>query len=110
VFDLANPVGVTDSIADEWLFLVVPLAIVGALVARFRPGGMSRAMFAAAFAVLSIGLIALVAGIVPAYNSAFEILGLTGFFAVLFGGSALLFREAAHGGAEREAPGKPVPS
>jgi hypothetical protein len=31
---------------------------------------------------------------VPAFNSAFEILGITAFFAALFVGSGLLFRKA----------------
>jgi hypothetical protein len=31
---------------------------------------------------------------VPAYNSAFEIVGITGFFAALFAGAGLLFRKA----------------
>ncbi len=53
-------------------------------------------MFAAALAQASIGAIALAAGIVPAYNSAFEILGITAFYAAPFIGSALLFRQAAH--------------
>jgi len=60
---------------------------------------MARAMLATTLAHASVGLIALIAGIVPPHNSAFEILGLTAFFVVLFGGSALLFREAARGGA-----------
>jgi hypothetical protein len=55
---------------------------------------MARAMFAAALAQALIGVIALLAGMVPAYNSAFEILGITGFFAALFVGAGLLFRKA----------------
>ena len=95
-------VGITDSSADGVLLLVPAIAFVGAVVARFRPRGMSLAMFAAAFIDAAIGVGALIAGIVPAYNPAGEILGLTGFFAVLFVGSGLLFRQA--GG------GRPVPA
>lgn len=91
-------VGITDSAADVLFLLLVPaVGLVGALVARFRPRGMAVAMFAAAGTVVLIAGIALVAGIVPAFNSAFEILGLAAFFVVLFVGSALLFREAARG-------------
>jgi hypothetical protein len=95
-------VGITDSDADGMYLVVLALALVGALVARFRPAGMARAMMAAALATLSVGVVALVAGVVPAYNSAFEILGLSTFFAVLWGGSALLFREAARGETEQQ--------
>jgi hypothetical protein len=88
-------VGITDSDADLLLALLVPaVAIVGALVARFRPRGMAITMFVTAGTVLAIGVIALITGIVPSFNSPFEILGLTGFFAVLFGGAGLLFRRA----------------
>ena len=96
-------VGITDSEADEMYLAVLAIGIVGALVARFRPAGMARAMFAAALATASIGVIALIAGIVPAHNSAFEILGLNGFFVTLWIGSALLFREAARERTKRSA-------
>lgn len=88
-------VGITDSDADAMYLVVLAIGIVGAFVARLRPDGMARAMLATALATASVGVIALIAGIVPAYNSAFEILGLTGFFVALFVGSALLFRQAA---------------
>ncbi|MFW5972698.1 MAG: hypothetical protein ACOCTG_01805 [Bacteroidota bacterium] len=88
-------VGITDSAADAMYLGVVAVGLVGALIARFRPLGMAAAMFAAAAAQTLIGVIALLSGIVPAYNSAFEILGITTFFAALFVGSALLFRQAA---------------
>ena len=52
-------------------------------------------MFAVALAEASVGVGALIAGVVPAHNSAFVILGISGFFAALFVGSALLFRQAA---------------
>lgn len=90
-------VGITDSDADGLYLGVVALGIVGALVGRFRPAGMAIAMFVTALATGSVGLIALLAGIVPEYNSGIEILGITGFFVMLWSGSALLFREAAQG-------------
>lgn len=88
-------VGITDSAADPVYAGVPAVGIIGARVARFQPRGMARAMFATAFAQALVGVIALVAGVVPAYNSAFEILAITGFFGVLFVGAGLLFREAA---------------
>lgn len=94
-------VGITDSAADLMFYLGVPaVGIIGALIARFQPRGLARAMFATALAQVLVAVIALIAGIISAYNSAFEILGITGFFAVLFVGSALLFREAARGRTE----------
>lgn len=96
-------VGITDSDADGMYLGVLAVGFIGALLARFRPQGMALAMFATALALVSVSVIALVAGIVPAYNSAFEILGITGFYITLFVGSALLFREAARGGPERGA-------
>jgi hypothetical protein len=90
-------VGITDGAADATYPAVPAVGIIGAIVARFRPHGMALAMYATALAQASIGVIALAAGMVPAYNSAFEILGITGFFAALFVTSALLFREATRG-------------
>ncbi len=89
-------VGITDSEADFYIFFGVPVvAIAGAIIARFRAHGMAFAMVAAALAQAMIAVTALAAGIIPAFNSAFEILGITGFFVALFLGSALLFRRAA---------------
>jgi hypothetical protein len=88
--------GISDSDADLMFFLWVPtVGILGAIIARFQPRGMARAMFATALTLALVAVIALIAGIVPAYNSAFEVLGITGFYVALFVGSALLFRHAA---------------
>ena len=95
--------GITDSDADLMFFLWVPtVGIIGAIIARFQPRGMASAMFATALTVALVAVIALIAGIVPAYNSAFEVLGITGFYVALFVGSALLFR---HAGREQTAAG-----
>lgn len=97
-------VGITDSSADMMFLLLVPaVAIIGALTAHFKAPGMARAMVATALTQASIAVIALLAGMVPAYNSAFEILGISGFFAGLFVGSALLFQKAAREESERGA-------
>lgn len=94
-------VGITDSDADGMYLGVIAVGIVGTLLARFRPHGMARAMIATALALIGVGVIALVAGVVPAHNSPLKIMGITGFFVVLFIGSALLFREAARGEPKR---------
>jgi hypothetical protein len=75
---------------------VLAVGIIGAIIARFRPHGMARALFATALAQALVGVIALAAGLGatgPIWP--LDILGLTGFFVTLFTGSALLFRKAA---------------
>lgn len=95
-------VGITDSEADLLYVLALAVGVVGTFVARFRPHGMARAMYATALALAAAGTVALVAGMVPAYNSVFEILGITVLFAVLFVGAALLFRKAARRSPEQD--------
>jgi hypothetical protein len=75
---------------------VLGVAVVGAVIARFRAAGMARAMIAAAIAQLLVAVVALMAGsgssgpIWP-----FDILLATVFFAGLWILSARLFRKAA---------------
>jgi uncharacterized membrane protein YdcZ (DUF606 family) len=72
---------------------VLGVGIIGAIIARFRPHGMARALFATAIAQMLVGVIALIAGL------GFELLRnaliLNCFFAALWVGSALLFRRSA---------------
>lgn len=93
--------GLTDSTADALYPAVVGIGVVGAFIARFRPRGMAVAMFATAFVHVLVGVVALVAGIVPAHNSPYKLLAITAFFSASFLGSALLFRHAARTHAER---------
>jgi hypothetical protein len=98
-------IGADGDPANRMYFGVVAVGIVGALIARFRPLGMARALFAMAVAQVVVAVIALVARLGLPWSGPLEILGLTGFFVVLFGGSALLFRKAAlgHAGAGHSA-------
>jgi hypothetical protein len=75
-------------------FGVLAVGLIGAIVARFRPRGMTRALFATALAQASVAAIALVFGLGLPWSPPLEILWLNGFFAALFVGSALLFRHA----------------
>lgn len=95
---------ITDSAADAGYYGVAVIGIVGVVIALFRPGAGARAMLAAVFALVLACVIALVTGMVPnPYASTFEVVGITGFYAVLYAGAAWLLREAARGGLERDA-------
>jgi hypothetical protein len=81
-------IGSEDNPANLMFFAVPAVAILGALLARFRPHGMALAMAATAAAQVTVAAIALIAG-----------LGFTGPITVFFTGlwltSAWLFRKAA---------------
>jgi len=75
---------------------VLAIAIIGAIIARFQPHGMARALHATALAQALVAVIALIAG----FGSTgpiwpWDILISTGFFAALWLISAWLFRKAA---------------
>lgn len=76
-------------------FGVLVVGIIGAIIARFRPLGMARALFATAVAQALVAVIAMIA-----WKQYFEISILNGFFIALWIGSALLFRRAARVRAE----------
>lgn len=96
-------VGIIGDGPVNMMYLGIPvIGAAGALVARFRPRGMTHALFATALAQVLVPVIALVAwgsdiswtpGILPVFI-------LNAFFAALFAGSALSFRRAAEQGAE----------
>ena len=79
--------------ADLMYIGVFAVGMIGAIIARFQPHGMARALIATA---LAQALVAVIAGMHQApYTSVGEILGLNGFFVALFLGLALLFLNAA---------------
>ncbi len=88
-------IGTEDNPANLMYGGVLVVGIIGAVIARFRPDGMARALFAAALAQAVVAAIALIAGMQSPVSPAIEILGLNGFFAALWLGSAWLFRKAA---------------
>ncbi|WP_438011661.1 hypothetical protein WME89_25305 [Sorangium sp. So ce321] len=67
---------------------VLAVGIVGAIIARFQPHGMGRAMVATALAQALVAVIAVIAGLGYTFV-------LTGFFVALWLTSAWLFRRAA---------------
>lgn len=88
-------IGSEDNDANLMYYGVLAVGIIGALVARFQPRGMARALFATALAQALVAVIALVAGLGYPWSGPLEILVLNGFFVALFVGSAWLFRRAA---------------
>ena len=70
---------------------VLAVGVIGALIARFQPHGMARALFATALAQMLVAVIAQIAGLGFTFM-------LNGFFATLWTGSALLFRRASASG------------
>jgi hypothetical protein len=75
---------------------VLAVGLIGAAIARFRPGGLARAMAATAVAQAMVLVIAPISG---AGSTALvwspDVLVLTGFFAAMWLLSAWLFRKAA---------------
>lgn len=74
---------------------VVAVGVIGSIVVRFRPQGMSRALFATALAQMLVTVVALVAGLGLPASPPMELLLVNGFFVVMWVGSAWLFRAAA---------------
>jgi len=91
-------IGVEGDRADLMYFGVLAVGLIGALIARFRPQGMARALLATALAQASVAVIALIAGKHRnPVTSVPELLGVNGMFVALFVASAWLFRRAARG-------------
>ena len=87
-------VGAEGARADLLFVAALGIGVVGAAVARLRARGMARAMAATAVGLVLAGVVALAGGLVPAYNSAAEVVGLSVGFAALFASSARLFARA----------------
>jgi hypothetical protein len=91
-------------------FGVLAVGYVGAFMARLRPRGMARALFATAIAQALVAAAALIAGMHRAPESSVPgILAVNALFVALWVGSALLFRHVARyrgesGRAEAQAP------
>ena len=90
-------IGSEDNNANLMYVGVLAVGAIGAIVARFRPHGMARALFATALAQALVSVIALIIGLGSPWSppGVLGVLILNGFFAGLFVGSALLFRYAA---------------
>lgn len=98
-------IGADGDPANAMYLGVLAVGIIGAVMARLRPDGMARALFAMALAQAVVAGIALILGLGAPWSPPAEIVLLNGFFAALFVGSAELFRYAA-----REMPPPPSPN
>jgi len=79
-------------------FGVLAIGLVSAFIARFKPHGMARALFAMALAQFLVPVIALIFWPPPVISWApgvVQVFGLNAIFAMLWIGSALLFRRAS---------------
>src|SRR5688572_16523113 len=84
-----------DDPANMMYFGVLLVGFIGAVIARLEPQGMSRALLATAFAMVLVPAIALIIGTPAFANGVIAVFGLHAVFAMLFVGSALLFRRAS---------------
>jgi len=84
-----------DELANGMYIGVLAVGFIGAIIARFQPHGMARALFATALAQALVAVIALIFGLGSPAIGPLRILALNGFFVAVFVGSALLFRRAA---------------
>ncbi len=93
-------IGSEDNGANLMYGGVLVVGSIGAIIARFKPEGMARALFATALAQTLVAGIALVGRM---GSGPLEIVTINGFFVALFVGSAVLFSKAAGGRPDRVA-------
>jgi hypothetical protein len=99
-------IGTEDNPANLLYAGVLAVGIVGAVLARGRPEGMARALFATALAQAGAGAAAAIAGWGHPASPPLELALLNGGFAALWLASAWLFRKAGFARASR-APSAP---
>jgi len=93
-------IGSEDNPANLMYFGVLSVGIIGTSIARFRPRGMARALFATALAQALVPVIALIirkpgVASMEAFTGMVGVFGVNSVFVLLFLGSAGLFRTAA---------------
>ncbi len=96
-------IGSEDNPANLMYVGVLAVGIIGAILARFSPLGMARALFATALAQALVAVIALMMW-KPQVTTAETLVGIVGvnaLFVMMFVGSALLFRRASSPSATR---------
>jgi hypothetical protein len=89
-------IGSEDNNANLMYGGVLAVGLVGAIIVRFRSRGLALAMIATALVQVLVGVLALIGGLgATGPRWPWDVVGLTGFFAALWLGSAWLFRRAA---------------
>jgi hypothetical protein len=91
-------IGDASNDANMMYYVVLSIGAIGGVIARFQPRGMALVMFTVALAQVLAAVTALIArsgSEGPAWP--WDVLILTGFFTVLWTGSAMLFRLAVSG-------------
>jgi hypothetical protein len=88
-------IGSENNPANLMYFGVLAIGVVGALLARFRPEGMARALFAMALAQLLVPVIAVIIWQPNFSRGVVGVFALNGFFVLMFVLSALLFQRAS---------------
>nr|WP_274425968.1 hypothetical protein [Chelativorans sp. YIM 93263] len=94
-------IGSEDNPANLMFGGVLAVGIIAAVLARFQPDGMARALFATALAQALVTMIAAIARMGYPASPPLEILGINTLFVALWLVSALLFRKAARGAISR---------
>ena len=90
-------IGADGDRANIMFFGVIAVGILGAIIARLRPRGMSRTLIAMLLTQTIIATYAVTAGLGMPYSGPLEIMLLNGFFIVMYAASAWLFQRAALG-------------
>ncbi len=88
-------IGSSGNRANMLFFVPIVIGLVTALSVRLRPEGMAIAAYVTALALIVVAVVAILLGMTTPASGAAEILGLTGFYAVLFAASGMLFRRAS---------------
>lgn len=88
-------IGSENNDANLMYFGVLAVGIVGAVIARFQPRGMSLALFTTALAQALVTLVATIGRLGFPASGPLELVLLNGFFIALWVVSACLFRQTA---------------
>ena len=88
-------IGSENNPANLMYFGVLAVGLIGALVARFEPRGMARALVAMALAQVLVAVIAVIADWGMPHGAPAEVIGVTAFFVAPWLASATLFWKAA---------------
>ena len=100
-------IGSEDNDANLMYGGVLVVGAIGAIIARFKPEEMARALFATALAQTLVAVIALVGRVGSPYSGPLEIVTINGFFVALFVGAGLLLRKAARSRPDRVGAQRP---